>query len=131
MDREVVRHLPGVRAMEELSVPLSPAVRHGNVLYVSGQPPLDWEAGTFVTGTIEEQTVRVLANMSAVLVAGGSSLEQVLKTTVFCTDSTHFPVVNEIYARYFPVDPPARSWVPVGAFPFAFDIEIECIAAIS
>jgi 2-iminobutanoate/2-iminopropanoate deaminase len=79
---------------------------------------------------IERQTERVLEQLKLCVETAGSSLEQVLKCNVYCTSVDKFAVVNEIYARYFPKDPPARIFVNVPAWPGPFDIEIDCIAAL-
>ncbi len=108
--------------------PLSPAVRAGDFVFVSGQPPMDPVAGGPIVGDIQAQTRQVLENIKTVLEAAGSSLDKVVKATVYCSNSGYFAKVNEIYREYFPQDPPARTFVTVGSWPGAFDIEIECIA---
>jgi len=112
--------------------PYSQAVRHGSSLFVSGQVPLDPGTGELVTGDIVLQAERVIDNLEAVLRAGGSSLQQVVRATVYLTDLTDFPRVNEVYARRFTGDPaPARATVQVAALPLGADIEIDAIAAVS
>lgn len=112
--------------------PYSQAVRHGSSLYVSGQVPLDPGTGELVTGDIVLQAERVIDNLEAVLHAGGSSLQQVVRATVYLTDLADFPRVNEVYARRFTGDPaPARATVQVAALPLGADIEIDAIAVIS
>lgn len=111
--------------------PYSQAIRIGNgLIYVSGQIPLDPDpvAGKTIAGGIEEQTVRVLENLKAILEAGESSLQNVVKTTVYLTDLNDFAAVNTIYAKYFPVDPPARVCVQVAALPLGAKIEIDAVA---
>ena len=130
MDREVISEVPGLHR-QLAPVQLSPAVRYGDLVYVSGQPPVDPETGEFLTGSIEEQTHRVMQNLELILETAGSSLDHVLKTTVLCTDSAYFLTVNEIYGSYFSGDRPARTFFPVNAFPYDFDIEIECVAAVA
>lgn len=128
MPKEVVR-VPGIsEALEESKVPLSPAVKANGFVFVSGLPPVDRKTGKLIMGNIPEQTELVLENVKAALEAAGSSLEKVVKCTIFIANSAYFPTVNEIYARYFPHDPPARTFVTVGSWPWEFDIEIECIA---
>lgn len=128
--REVIKN-PGVdEFIEDLDVPLSAAVRCGDLIFVSGQPPIDPKTKTFLKGDIEQQTRLVLENLKRVLEAGGSSLDLVLKTTVYATNSGHFETINRVYREYFPKDPPARTFVPVGSFPYDFDIEIECVAQV-
>jgi 2-iminobutanoate/2-iminopropanoate deaminase len=110
--------------------PYSQAIVHNGIAYLSGQIPLDPATGQMVEGDIAAQTERVLENLRAVLAACGASFETVLKTTVFLADMGDFPKVNEIYARYFAVDPPARSTVQAARLPRDVRVEIDCIAAI-
>lgn len=107
--------------------PYSQAVSFERLLFTSGQIPLRPD-GSLVDGEIEAQTRQVLANLAAVLEAGGSSLSQVLKCTVFLADMNDFAAVNAIYAEAFPSDPPARSAVQVARLPRDVRIEIEAIA---
>src|SRR5262245_42508146 len=91
--------------------PYSQAVRAGNLLFLSGQIPIDPDSGELVSGGIEDQTRRVLDNLSAVLEAAGASLSDVVKTTVFLVDLADFPAFNQTYAGYFTADPPARATI--------------------
>jgi 2-iminobutanoate/2-iminopropanoate deaminase len=109
--------------------PYSQAVRHNGLVYLSGQIPLDPATGQVVDGDIEAQTKRVLENLRAVLEASGSSLQNVLKTTVFLKDMGDFPRMNTIYADYFQSNPPARATVEVARLPRDVRVEIDCIAA--
>ena len=111
-------------------VPISPAVIANGFVYVSGQPPFDYTTGKLVFGDIQVQTRQVLENVKEVLAAAGSSMGKVVKTTVYCTNSGHFSLVNDVYREYFSEDPPARTFVTVASWPMAFDIEIECIAVL-
>ncbi len=108
--------------------PLSKVVKAGDFLFLSGQPPIDPETGKFCDGNIEEQTRVTLDLIKNTLAAAGSSLDKVVKTTVFCTNVAHYHRVNAVYATYVPTDPPARTFVTVGSWPESFDIEIECVA---
>jgi 2-iminobutanoate/2-iminopropanoate deaminase len=108
--------------------PYSQAVIHNGLAYLSGQIPLDPATGQIVEGDIAAQTVRVFENLRAVLAACGSSFEQVLKATVYVKDMGDFPKVNEVYARYFPANPPARATVEVARLPRDVKVEIEAIA---
>lgn len=110
--------------------PYSPAIRHGETLYVSGQVAFDPATGGAVEGGIEAQTRRVLDNLVAVLRAGGSDPTLVLKATCYLVDIGDAPRFNEIYREYFPVDPPARSTFAVGALSSGFVVEVEAIAAV-
>lgn len=101
-------------------------------LFASGQIPLDPATGQLVEGEIEEQTRRVLRNLSAVLEAGGASLERVVRTTVYVTDLALFPRINAVYAEFFADDPaPARATVQVAALPLGAQVEIDAIALVS
>ncbi len=121
--------VPGISEMLAKSkVPLSPAVEAGGFVFVSGMPPIDRATGEMIEGDIKAQTRQVLENVTACLEAAGSSLDKVVKCTVYAANSGFFGAVNEIYAEYFPHDPPARTFAAVGSWPMPFDIEIECIA---
>jgi len=122
-------HVPGIsEGIIKAGVPLSPAVRAGDLVFVSGMPPIDPASGAISRESIDVQTERVLENVKACLEAAGSSLDKVVKCTVFISNAGYFDAVNAIYARYFPADPPARTFVAVGSWPWEFDIEIECVA---
>jgi 2-iminobutanoate/2-iminopropanoate deaminase len=110
--------------------PYSQAIAAGGFLFVSGQIPLDPGPGRLVEGGIGEQVGRVLENLKAVLQAGGAGMETVVRTTVYLTDLSEFPQLNEIYARYFGSDPPARTTVQVSALPKGARVEIDAIAAL-
>ncbi len=128
MEKEVVE-IPGVTdSPNRYSAPLSPVVRAGDYLCVTGMPPTDYETGYMISGDIETQTRKVLDNLKMVLEASGSSLDKVVKTTVFSANAAYFGLINEIYREYFPKDFPARSFVTVGSWPAQFDVEIECVA---
>ena len=109
--------------------PYSQAVRAGQLLFVSGQIPLD-EHGQLVSGSIEAQTARVLENLRAILSAGGAGLEHVVKTTIYLTDLTDFAAVNGVYARYFSEPFPARATVQVAALPKGANVEIDAVASL-
>lgn len=109
--------------------PYSPAVRVGNLLFCSGQIPVDPSTGHLVSGDIRVQTERVLENVRLILADQGLDFSHVIKTTVFLTRLEDFGALNEIYGRYFPADPPARSTVQVAALPKGAAVEIEVIAA--
>jgi 2-iminobutanoate/2-iminopropanoate deaminase len=113
--------------------PYSQAIRVGDFLYTSGQVALDPATGQIVSGGIEEQTTRVLENLKAVLEAGGASLVQVFKTTVFLKDMNDFAAMNAIYGKYLAPEgtvAPARSTVEVARLPKDALVEIEVIAAL-
>ena len=109
--------------------PYSQAVDLGDLVFLSGQIPLDPASGQFVgAGDVVAQTERVLQNMQGVLQAAGMTLSNVVRTTVFMIDLAEFPRMNEVYAKYFPQDPPARSTVQVAALPRGSRVEIDAIA---
>lgn len=110
--------------------PYSQAVIHNGLIYASGQIPLDPATGQLVDGDIAIQTERVLENLKAVLEAAGSGLDAVLKTTVFLKSNDNFPRMNEVYARYFTRNPPARATVEAARLPKDVEVEIEAIAAV-
>lgn len=114
--------------IRKANAPISPAVRANGFVFVAGTPPIDPVAGEFIQGNIAEQTERALENLKLVLAESGSSLDKVVKVTIYISNAVYFDQVNAIYARYFPHDPPARSFVTVGSWPKPFDIEIDCIA---
>lgn len=109
--------------------PYAQAVEAGGFLFVSGQIPLDPATGEMVRGGIDVQTARVLDNLQAILMAAGSSLKDVVKTTVYLKEMGDFARVNEVYARYFPEDCPARVCVAVSDLPKGALVEIDVIAA--
>jgi 2-iminobutanoate/2-iminopropanoate deaminase len=127
---QVIRVEPLSTYLERRKAPASAMTRHGNTIYVSGFPPYDPATGEIVEAPIERQTELVLEQMKLCLETAGSSLAKVLKCTVYCTSVDKFAAVNAVYSRYFPKDPPARTFVNVPAWPFRFDIEIDCVAAL-
>ena len=110
--------------------PYSQAIRSGNLIFLSGQIPLDPETGKVVEGDAAVQTARVLQNLSAILDAAGSSLGQVLKTTVYLQNMADFAMMNEVYARFFADTAPARATVEVARLPRNVLVEIDLIAEV-
>ena len=108
--------------------PYSHAISTGQLVFVSGQVPLDPATKQLVEGDIGGQTRRVLENVQAILAAAGTSLAQVVKTTVFLADISDFAAMNAVYAEFFPQEPPARSAFQVAALPLGARVEIEVIA---
>ena len=111
--------------------PYSQAVRFNNLLFLSGQIPLEPESGEILKGNIKEQTKQILENLKNVLIAGGSSLDNVLKTTIFLANMEDYATVNEVYAQFFEKSQPARSTVQVSRLPMDVKIEIDAIACIN
>jgi 2-iminobutanoate/2-iminopropanoate deaminase len=109
--------------------PYSHAVRVGDLLFVAGQAGLNPATGVVAGDTFEAEARQAFQNLATVLDAAGSSLQHVAKTTVFLTDATNFPKMNELYAEFFPTNPPVRS-TPIVQLPRGLLISIECIAAI-
>jgi 2-iminobutanoate/2-iminopropanoate deaminase len=111
--------------------PYSQGVRAGNLIFTSGQIPLDPASGNIVQGDIVVQTQRVMENLGAVLRAAGASFAEVVKTTIYLADLGHFAKMNEVYGSYFTSEPPARATVQVGALPRGVLIEIDMIAHLA
>ncbi|MHC5058849.1 MAG: RidA family protein [Planctomycetota bacterium] len=125
MDREVI----AAEAAPEAVGPYSQAVKAGEFVFCSGQIPLDPATGELVAGAIEEATERCLLNLREVLRAAGLDLADAVKVSVFMTDLSLFGRMNEVYARFFETDPPARECVGVAALPKGAPVEISLIAA--
>jgi 2-iminobutanoate/2-iminopropanoate deaminase len=111
--------------------PYSPAVRAGQLLFVSGQVPIDPATGNMIEGDITAQTRRVLDNIGALLKAGGLAFADVVRTTIFLAEMNDFTAVNEVYATYFSQPFPARATVQVARLPKDARVEIDVIAAYS
>jgi len=108
--------------------PYSQAIAHGGLVFVSGQVGVD-PGGNMVEGGIAEQTEQVMKNLSAILEAAGTSLQNVVKATIFLADLGDFQAMNEVYARHMGDEPPARATFQVAALPAGAVVEIEMIAA--
>lgn len=109
--------------------PYSQGVASDDLLFISGQLPMDPASGQLIDGDITARTHQVLKNLSSVAKAAGKSLDNVVKTTIFLTDLADFQAMNGAYAEHFPSNPPARSTVQVAALPLGSNIEIEAILA--
>lgn len=111
--------------------PYSQAVKSGDLLFLSGQIPLDPVSGELVGGSVADETKRVMQNLQAVLKAAGATFDDVVKTTIYLMDMTDFAQVNEVYATYFDQNPPARATVQVAGLPKGVRVEIDAIARVS
>lgn len=110
--------------------PYSQAIKAGNLVFCSGQIPIDPATGEFISEAVAEQTEQVLKNLGEVLKAAGTSLDNVVKTTVFLADMNDFAEMNEVYGRYFSENKPARATVQAARLPRDAKVEIDCIALI-
>ncbi|MDD2851341.1 MAG: RidA family protein [Desulfuromonadaceae bacterium] len=110
--------------------PYSQAIAYGNLLFCSGQIPLDSKTGEMVAGGIKNQAERVMENIAAVLNEAGIGFNDVIKTTIYLTDMADFAVVNEVYGAYFPEHKPSRSTVAVSSLPRGSLLEVEVIASL-
>lgn len=109
----------------------SPAIKAGNLLFVSGQIPIDPASGALIDGDITAQTEQVMRNLGALLRAAGVGFEHVVRTTVFLADMGDFAEMNEVYSRYVAAPPPARATVQVARLPRDVKIEVDAIAVLS
>ncbi len=124
MKKEIVRS----DAAPAAAGPYSQAVKFSNIIYLSGQIPLDPENNEIVSGGIEIQTERVLLNIKLILAAAGSCLDNVLKTTIYLSDMDDFVIVNKVYEKYFGDNSPARSTIEAARLPKGAKIEIDVVA---
>ena len=113
-----------------LGVPLSIVTEANGFVFVSGTPPFDLVTGQIVRGDIEMQTEASLKAVQHCLHAAGTSLENVVMVRIYAANAGFYAAINGVYARFFPVDPPSRTFVPVASWPMPFDLEIECIAVL-
>lgn len=110
--------------------PYSQAIRYNDTVYVSGQIALDPKSGELINGSLEIETRQVLKNLEAILSASGSSINNVIKCSIFITDMASFGEINTIYGEYFTANPPARETVEVSGLPKGVRVEISCIAYV-
>ena len=126
MDNIVIETLDAPEAIGTYSQ----GIKSGNLVFTSGQIPLNPETGELINGDFKMEISQVLTNLNAVLKSGGSSLKKAIKLTVFLTDLSYFPQVNEVFKEFFPENPPARSAVQVSALPMNAKIEIEAVGSV-
>ena len=112
------------------SAPYSPAIVEGNLVFVSGQGPLDPKTGEYLKGDVQSETRQVFANIKAILEAAGTSMDKVLKVNVYLRDINDFGAMNEVYKTMFTQPFPARTTIQAGALPRGFAVEIECVAKL-
>ena len=110
--------------------PYSQGISTGNLVFISGQLPIDPSTGSLIEGPISEQTKLIMKNIEAVAKEAGSSLDHIVKTTIFLTDLGNFKEVNDAYGAFFKDVPPARATVQVAALPLGASVEIEAIAVL-
>lgn len=128
MPKEIVEVPVLSAAVRAMGVPLSLVTKGGGFVFVSDMPPLDLASGKLVKGDIEAQTEASLAAVAHCLGAAGTSPDQVLMVRIYAANAGFYGAINRVYARHFPENPPARTFVPVASWPMEFDIEIECTA---
>ena len=126
MDNIVIETLDAPQAIGTYSQ----GIKSGNLVFTSGQIPLNPETGELINGDFKSEISQVLTNLNAVLKSGGSSLKKAIKLTVFLTDLSYFPQVNEVFKEFFPENPPARSAVQVSALPMNAKISIEAVGSV-
>lgn len=123
----MAKEIVATQAAPEAIGPYSQAAVIDNIVYCSGQIPLD-PSGELVSGSVADETTRCLENLGAVLEAAGSSLQSVVKVTAYLTDMDDFPEFNDAYGAFFSDSPPARATVGVAALPKGARVEVECVA---
>jgi 2-iminobutanoate/2-iminopropanoate deaminase len=126
LDKKVIIPEGGAKPL----APYSPGIKVGEFVFTAGQVALDPETGKLIEGDVQAETRQALENLKKILLAAGSSLEQVVKTTVFLSDIKDYGAVNEVYGEYFTDEPPARSAVQVAALPAGAAVEIEAVAIV-
>ena len=127
MDKKIIKTHKAPQAIG----PYSQAVKSGNFIFASGQIPLDPVSGEMVENDVKKQTERVMENIKGLLESENLTMANIIKTTCFLTDMANFAAFNEVYANYFPENPPARSTVAIKALPKDALVEVEIIAVIS
>ena len=129
MNKEIIEVPVLSEAVRKIGLPLSLVTRGQGLVFVSGTPPLDLATGGLVKGDIEVQTDAALKALKHCLAAAGTTVDNILMVRIYAANAGFYGAINRVYARHFPKDPPARTFVPVASWPMEFDIEIEAVAA--
>jgi 2-iminobutanoate/2-iminopropanoate deaminase len=128
MKKEIIEVPVLSEAVRKIGLPLSLVTKGQGLVFVSGTPPLDLATGALVKGDIEVQTEASLKALKHCLAAAGTAPENILMVRIHAANAGFYGVINRVYARHFPANPPARTFVPVASWPMEFDIEIEAVA---
>jgi 2-iminobutanoate/2-iminopropanoate deaminase len=128
MSKEIIEVPVLSQGVRNVGVPLALVTKANGFVFVSGTPPFDLETGKFVRGDIETQTEASLKAVQRCLESAGTSLDKVVMVRVYAANASFYSAINRVYARFFPENPPSRTFVPVASWPMEFDIEIECVA---
>ena len=128
MSKEIIDVPVLSQGVRNVGVPLSLVTKANGFVFVSGTPPFDLETGKFIRGDIEAQTEASLKAVQRCLESAGTSLDKVVMVRVYASNAGFYQTINQVYARFFPENPPSRTFVPVASCPMEFDIEIECVA---
>ena len=126
----MIKEVISIKDAPEAIGTYSQGIRVGDLIYTSGQIPMDPQSGNLKTGDIKMEIRQILANLDAILQGGGSSLQSAVKLTVYMTDLSYFSDVNEVFKEYFSENLPARSAVQVSALPMCARIEIEAVGTV-
>lgn len=130
MAKQIIRVEPFATYSERRKANVSSVVIHGDIVYVSQMPPYDPATGELKRFELREQMEIVLTQMKTCVEAAGSSLQKVIQCSVYASNPADLPIINEVYGRYFPSDPPARKLIFVSGWHGPFDVEVDCIAAL-
>jgi 2-iminobutanoate/2-iminopropanoate deaminase len=128
MSKEIIEVPVLSQGARSVGAPLSMATKANGFVFVSGTPPFDLTTGRFVKGDIEVQTEASLRAVQHCLESAGTSLDKVVMVRIYASNAGFYSVINRVYGRFFPENPPSRTFVPVASWPMEFDIEIECVA---
>jgi enamine deaminase RidA (YjgF/YER057c/UK114 family) len=130
MKREIIEVPVLSEALRKHGLPLSLVTRGAGLVFVSGTPPLDLASGALVKGDIESQAEASLKALKHCLAAAGAGPEDILMVRIYAANAGFYGAINRVYQRHFPMNPPARTFVPVASWPMEFDLEIEAVAAL-